>query len=121
MKPITFILISLAVMKPSQPLLAPISVLSIDIRYDGKSIGGFRPDVTRRIQGSLILSGTNNSGFSLIDKAGCFDAGNWISGGNIFSSVAGSGLMVYQGIYFNSGPGDETAPASISAYVCIKY
>ena len=92
-----------------------------DAPYDGKGIGEFIGDVSKRVTGSIVFSGANDSGFLVSDVSGVFDKGNWVSGGNIFASVASPGQVHYHGIYFDAGSGDETAPASISSFLCVRY
>jgi hypothetical protein len=84
-----------------------------DAPYDGGSTGGFKPDVTRRINTNFGSSYPIKNYIDICDTQG-WEASIRVSAGKgVFSD------RIY--LYLSGNFGDETAGASFGAYVCIKY
>jgi hypothetical protein len=91
-------------------------------RYDGMSIGAYLGDAIQRFSGSFQLRSVGNLEGGYGDDA-LFTSSVLV--GDTWSGANPGTPSSFNRIYFNPAnvarTDNETRPASISAYVCIKY
>jgi hypothetical protein len=100
------------------PVFLPTCALNIDFRYDGNAIGTFIPDQFQEHGHIMYGAGLN------VAQGGA-------GGGNPTANTGSNNTLINQdsirdpstanGLFPTTRTGPSTNPASVSAYLCIKY
>jgi hypothetical protein len=99
--------------------------LSINFRYDGKEIGAYIEDAIRNLTGAfgITVGASTASPIGVSFPSGVFRA--VVADGSVAKINFSEATQGDRGITFNAAnivpTANENRPASISAYICIKY